>query len=361
VKKSGFIKSRQIANAHPKNGPAKSQLYSIAKTVNWSLTLKISGIVVSVIGVVVAWLPLLDFYQSQYVHDEDRINRAWTLIASAKAEHSGNLGLINALEALHQRRIDLSAVKLPGAYLSHVQLPAGSLAASNFSEATLDHANLQDADLSHADLTGANLNFANLEGATLAGAILRRASLRGARLNGADLKGAKLMESDFSGSELRRADLRGADLTDAVLFRAELNGNETRLDLADLTRADLSVTNLRDAHLEGARLDHTILHGADLTRVSFLGTIFKNADLRRALLAGVNFRDAFSKFEPNFDGSNFDGSCIDETTTQLPLNAKSFYGNAAWCGPPRTPIEQIESASRSFLRRLPRRAEPFII
>jgi ABC-type xylose transport system substrate-binding protein len=109
-----------------------------------------------------------------------------------------------------------------------------------------------------------------------------------------------------------------------------------------LTRTDLSVANLRDAHLDGARLDHTILHGSDLTRASFRGAIFENADLRRALLAGVNLQDIFNVANGHLAEANFDGSCIDENT-HLPQNAKTFYGNAAWCGPPSTPVDQIES------------------
>jgi hypothetical protein len=210
MKKSEPVKNQLAEDVPPKIDSIDlktPRLIPIINSIKWSFVLKMAGIIVSLVGVVVAWLPLLELYETQNVHDEDRINRAWMLIASAKAAHSGNLGLINALEALHQRQIDLSAIDLRGAYLSHVQLPMAGLAAASLSEAALDHANLQNADLSHVDLTGANLNFANLEGATLAGAIMRRASLRGARLNGADLKGAKLMESDLSGTDLQHVDL----------------------------------------------------------------------------------------------------------------------------------------------------------
>jgi hypothetical protein len=90
--------------------------------------------------------------------------------------------------------IDLSGVKLVGAYLPRT--------------------NLAGAFLIYTDLTGANLNYANL-----AGADLMRANLTEAYLNGADLTGANL-----NGADLPRAELGGADLTHANLDSADLTG-----------------------------------------------------------------------------------------------------------------------------------------
>jgi ribose transport system substrate-binding protein len=304
---------------------------------------KIMGLVVSAAGtIIIAWLPLLVFYHSLFIQDEDRINRAWTLISSAsKGENNGNLGLIDALQALHQHKTNLSAIRLQRAYLANIQLPEAKLGGVSFAEATLDHAKLQRADLTHADLTGAIINFANLEGAELAGADIHRASLRGAKLSGSNLQGAKLVEADLSGADLRNADLRGADLTDAVLFRANLRGNATRLDLADLTGSDLSVADLREAHLDGARLKDTILHGADLTMASFHGTIFQHTDVRRALLLGVDLRDLSTNSATKYlrlqDKADFENSCVDERTQLPDVVPGVFDGNSVWCGPPSVP------------------------
>jgi len=293
----------------------------------------------TIIGLLIAYLPLIAFYQTQLVQDEDRINRAWTLILSAKTGEGGNVGLVNALEALRKRKIDLGVVALPGAYLASIQLPEAELGGARFPRARLDRADLRQADLNHSDLSGAKINFANLEGARLEGADLHQASLRGAKLKGANLKGAKLAEADLSGADLSNADLRGADLTDALLFRANLHGPSTRLDLADLNRADLSVADMREAHLDGARLTHTVLHGADLAMASFHGAIFQQTDLRRANLAGVNLRRELAATDerPGFSTQAIlDGACVD-MNTQLPPNAPTVDGNGDWCGPPRVP------------------------
>jgi uncharacterized protein YjbI with pentapeptide repeats len=89
--------------------------------------------------------------------DEDRINHAWNLVATGKAEGTGNVGLADALQTLHQREIDLSHVKLPGAYLRQVRLPSARLTAADLSRSDLSKANLKEADLAGTNLAGANL------------------------------------------------------------------------------------------------------------------------------------------------------------------------------------------------------------
>jgi uncharacterized protein YjbI with pentapeptide repeats len=151
--------------------------------------------------------------------EEDRVNRAWALVAAAKSEGTGNLGLVQAIETLASRGIDLNVVKLPGAYLLGVKAPRVSLVRSDLSGSVL-----QNSDLSKAYLAEADLSNANLIKADLSAAILRRASFYGAGLDEADLSGADLRGASLNGANLTDADLSGAKLNGTNLFKANLSG-----------------------------------------------------------------------------------------------------------------------------------------
>ena len=81
-------------------------------------------------------------------------------------------------------------------------------------------------------------------------AVLSRANLSGANLSRANLYGANL-----SGANLSRANLYGANLSGADLSRANLSG-------ANLSRADLTGANLTGANLSGVNLYGADLYGA---------------------------------------------------------------------------------------------------
>ena len=68
-----------------------------------------------------------------------------------------------------------------------------------------------------ANLSGANLSGANLYGADLSRADLSRANLSGAGLSGANLSRADLSRADLSRADLSRADLSRANLSGAGL------------------------------------------------------------------------------------------------------------------------------------------------
>ena len=104
-------------------------------------------------------------------------------------------------------------------------------------------------DIKHGSLRGADLHDVDLHGATLRGADLREADLRGADLGFADLEEARLDGARLTGSNLAGANLCGADLSGAVLLFA---------------------------NLVAANLD-----GADMTEVTFGGTIFARINLSR--------------------------------------------------------------------------------
>jgi hypothetical protein len=115
----------------------------------WRFTLGVGGAVLALIGLVAFLLDLENRREERVNREEDRINRAWSLVAAAKVEGTGNVGLIEALETLASRGINLSQIKLPGAYLAGVHLVG---------------ADLDGADLSGADLSGAEwLLLAKLE------------------------------------------------------------------------------------------------------------------------------------------------------------------------------------------------------
>jgi hypothetical protein len=139
-----------------------------------SATLRFLAEFMAAVALVIA---LVGFWLEVQNREEDRVNRAWSLVAAAK-EVQGNVGLIEALEMLNARRIDMSRLEMPSAYLHWVRLEG----------ARLDQANLTKADLVGANLTGAYLESANLSEADLMGAVLTKANLTGADLSGAYLR-----------------------------------------------------------------------------------------------------------------------------------------------------------------------------
>jgi uncharacterized protein YjbI with pentapeptide repeats len=140
-------------------------------------------------------IALAGFWFDLQNREEDRVNRAWSLVAAAK-EVEGNLGLIEALETLNARKIDMSQLQAPKTYLFNVKL----------AQAILSRANLSGADLFRANLSGANLS-------------------------GTDLSRAILSRADLSGADLSEASLYGADLSGAILLKA-INLTQKQLDTA---------------------------------------------------------------------------------------------------------------------------------
>lgn len=150
----------------------------------WRFTLEIVGAGLALTAVIGLILDLQN-------REEDRINRAWTLVASVKPHSTGNIGLGDALQVLNERGISLTDIHVPGGYLRAAILP-------------------------RADLSGANLRGANLI----------EADLREAYLMGADLSGAELTWADLSKADLREANLSGAELREAYVCATALpNGD----------------------------------------------------------------------------------------------------------------------------------------
>jgi hypothetical protein len=167
----------------------------------WRFFLEITGGVFALSGITGVVALALDIEN----REEDRINRAWTLIAAAKADSTGNIGLRDALETLNSRRISLGRIQVPGADLQGVNLSNSRLEVADLSETNLAEANLHGSYLDNANLTGAGL-----AGADLSDADLTEADLRGANLLAANLKGADLTMTRLNGAELTDANLRSA-------------------------------------------------------------------------------------------------------------------------------------------------------
>jgi hypothetical protein len=84
---------------------------------------------------------------------EDRINSAWTLIAAAKQEQTGNLGLVDAIATLRGYGIDdFTGLFLPGAHLGAVDFAGAKLQGATLLKSNLAGADLSDANLWRADL-----------------------------------------------------------------------------------------------------------------------------------------------------------------------------------------------------------------
>jgi hypothetical protein len=128
-------------------------------------------------------LTLWSLQEERLAREEDRINRAWSLVAAAKVDGAGNIGQIDALETLATRRTDLSRIKLRGAYLEKIHL-AG--------------AQLGGADLSHAILALADLSGSKLDGASFVSSLLSIANLAYADLSRADFTNADLSKRQTS-------------------------------------------------------------------------------------------------------------------------------------------------------------------
>jgi uncharacterized protein YjbI with pentapeptide repeats len=267
---------------------------------------------------------VLAFDREQNNREQERISRAWSLVADSKAQDQGNLGLNEALQALNRRNIDLGRIQLKRTYLSKVNLPRAILDHADLEGARLEQANLCGAQLSQAKLKEANLRATDLRGAKLEGANLIGANLRGVDFSplaanaGEDsgpiltnLRGANLENADLSGANLSGADLRAARLGGATLFRADLRGahlefahlRKAKLDAADLDRANLRAAILSGATLRGARLTGTTLTAAqfddvDATRADFLGARDVPIDVDRTVACFDQFSETRSLCGP---------------------------------------------------------------
>jgi uncharacterized protein YjbI with pentapeptide repeats len=150
-------------------------------------------------------------------------------------------------------------------------------------------------DLRETDLRGANLAGMWLDGVTLYAAHLEqadvtRATLGRSNLREAWLNGASLSETDLEGASLSKANLEGARLNGANLRGADLSGANLRG--ADLWEANLKGCNLKDADLRGADLSQCVLEEAILWRADLQDAVLTGAQLRETHLERANLAGA---------------------------------------------------------------------
>ncbi len=118
----------------------------------------------------------------------------------------------------------------------------------------------------------------------------QRANLEKANLKGTDLRDANLQRAWLLGANLEEADLCDANLQRASLRFANFKGAsllDARLQGADLRDARLQEADLRRANLQGADLFDANLQGADLRDAKL-----QEANLRLANLCGANLQEA---------------------------------------------------------------------
>jgi uncharacterized protein YjbI with pentapeptide repeats len=104
------------------------------------------------------------------------------------------------------------------------------------------------------------------------------------------LSGANLTKADLRLSQIQEAELNWAILTEADLTSADLH-NST-LDQINLERAKLTSVNLSKTELMEANLRHANLTGANLTGANLRESHLEEANLRNAILVEVNLTEA---------------------------------------------------------------------
>lgn len=227
-------------------------LVPVRRSAPFRLTLEIGAVAAVIIA-------FIGFGIEFDAREEDRINRAWSLVASAGEEGAGNVGLVHALETLNSRGITMAHVHLPGVYLDGVRLPNANLDFADFRSmadpesleersliTSMVFADLSGARLVWSNLSGAELTGANLSGAALGGADLSRAWLFSANVSRAGLPYANLSHADLTNADFSNADLRRSNLQGAVLMRGNYSG-------ALFHEANLSDTNIFQADFSEAR------------------------------------------------------------------------------------------------------------
>ncbi|NMC10430.1 MAG: hypothetical protein GYA39_05575, partial [Methanothrix sp.] len=128
-----------------------------------------------------------------------------------------------------------------------------------------------------------------------------------ALLAGEDLSGLNLSRKNLSQSELQGSDLSMAFLEHSILTRAEMmNSNLTGAYLkgANLDQARMGESVITGANFDDASLEGTNLGRSDLRRASFKNANLNRACLRNSLLIGANLTNA-SPVGGNIIGANF--------------------------------------------------------
>ena len=131
---------------------------------------------------------------------------------------------------------------------------------------------------------------------------LQESWLNGAELSIADLQEAELSRTHLQGAWLHEADLKGANLVEVQLQGAHLE--KLYLRGANLLRAQLQGAFLDKAQLQGARLSWAYLQGSSLRKAQLQGAFLDKAQLQGARLSWAQLQGAYLELTPLHGAGN---------------------------------------------------------
>lgn len=262
---------------------------------------------------------------------------------------------------------DLSQVNLFGANLVNANLSGANLQGANLGSANLTDANLSNAKLNDAFLHQATLEQTNFSNADLTNAYLRDALIVNTTFTGATLRGVNLSRTNLAGVNFAGIDLSDANLSGTVMMQVMLPGMTPRSDMSTMGLlfaamtpmgnacdrglvpeeakrqgfrveiANLTSANLQGANLSSALLPYVDLSNANLSNANLTNTILTCGKLNNVNLAGADLKDArltgavLEGTDPKAaKNANLEGSfATAAAVTQAPIQneAKQYVGS----------------------------------
>ena len=198
---------------------------------------------------------------------------------------------------------DWSGIKLYGSQGKEIDLSEADFSCANLEDAILSDIKLHNANFSGANLRNARINGeinyadfsrANLTNAHLGASQLKGTKFRGANLTNADFggNGSKNTNLDFSNADCTNTrltcDLLEANFQDANVKRAIFRHENNYWYRANLSRANLSLLDLRGQDFSTLEMSGVNLIGSNLAGANFRSANLEGADLRGANLEGAD-------------------------------------------------------------------------
>lgn len=184
------------------------------------------------------------------------------------------------------RKANLQSMKLVGINLSRADLTSANLLRADLSwdyKLPLAPGNTPgDSEYVRTDLRGADFTSANLKGTLLGGANIANTNLSTVDLKEALFYSARPVTGEILYADLSRANLSGSDLTSIDFSYVNLNGADlsfTYLTSVDFFGANLSKANFTRARMFFTKLDRAKLVDANFTFVRMEEMQLNNVDL----------------------------------------------------------------------------------
>jgi len=185
---------------------------------------------------------------------------------------------------------DLRHARLDGMVAPSASFDRANLADTNMEGATFSSSYFGDANLTSANCRGSNLENADWSRASGVGVNFEEAKLKGFRATAScDLRKSSMVratgaesvwadaildEANFSFAEMEGATFDGASLQQASFHCADIP--EGKFSNADLTGAKLTTMNLFLGSMEKANLTRADLSGSNMYGVEFIDAVFQN-------------------------------------------------------------------------------------